>query len=291
MTHNVSTFLELVTAFSSLGDDDVIEILADLDYNDIISDTHHTPPFVLGSEDSTAPISNITINGNNHVIHSCYRDITSSAFFFHIKYLNGLMVNNLSYDNVWIYGSSNTLNGLWFSENGSNIVFNGGYFQGRSLGSIFYGTGITVQNMMITIAGRGRFGYTSSTSYQPHWERCWIHLDDVKYAQAASDSAVWVDINECYFEGELTVEGHFSNQRIFKRVSNSVINVRVSIESNNVNTFCEASNYAVDRPNVINISKVTGIEDTTDTTVNKCVTDAQLKDAGYLSSIGFNIIS
>lgn len=291
MTHSVSTFLELATAFNSLGDDDVIEILADLDYNDIISDPHHKPPFVLGSEDSTAPISNVTINGNNHVIHNCYRDITSSAYFFHIKYLNGLMVNNLSYDNVWIYGSANTNNGLWFSESGHDIVFNGGYFQGRSLGSIFYGTGITVQNMMITIGGRGRFGYTSSSAYQPRWERCWIHLDDVKYAQSASDSAVWVDVSECYFEGKLSVEGNFSNQRIFKRVDNSVININVSINSNDVNVFCEASNYAVDRPNVINIDKVNGIIDTSDTTVNKCVTDTQLKDAGYLSSVGFNIIS
>lgn len=291
MTHNVSTFLELVTAFSSLGNDDVIEILADLDYNDIISDPHHKPPFVLGSEDSTAPITNVTINGNNHVIHNCYRDVRGAAVFFQIKYLNGLTINNLSYDNVWIYGQTNTSNGLWFSENGDNILFNGGYFQGRSLNDIFYGFSITVQNMMITIGGHGRFGYNSSTSYQPRWERCWIHFDDVSYSQSASDSAVWVDFSECYFEGKLTVEGNYSNQRIFKRADNSVINVDLHIQSNNVNVFCEGSNYAVGRPNVINIDKVTGITDTSDTTVNKCVTDTQLKDAQYLSSVGFNIIS
>lgn len=289
MTHNVSTFLDLVTAFSSLGNDDVIEILADLDYNDIVSDPDHKPPFVLGSEDSTAPITNVTINGNNHVIHNCYRDIRTSAYFFEIKYLDGLTVNNLSYDNVWIYGNSSTDNGLWNSTDGNNILFNGGYFQGRSLNAIFYGKGVTVENMMITIGGRGRFGWNSS--HPVTWNRCWIHLDNVSYNQAASDSAVWAYISECYIEGKLTVEGNFSNQRIFKFVDNSVINVEVHIQSNNVNTFCEASNYAVGRPNVINITKVEGIEDTSDTTVNKCVTDTQLKDAGYLSSIGFNIIS
>lgn len=289
MTHNVSTFLDLVTAFSSLGNDDVIEILADLDYNDIISDPNHQAPFVLGSEDSTAPISNVTINGNNHVIHNCYRDIRTSAYFFQIKYLNGLTVNNLSYDNVWIYGSSNTNNGLWFSADGNNILFNGGYFQGRSLNSIFYGKSVTVQNMMITIGGRGRFGFDSSN--QVRWERCWIHFDNVGYTQSASDSAIWRDFSECYFEGKLTVDGNYSNQRIFKSADNSVINIELHIQSNDVNVFCEASNYAVGRPNVINISKVTGITDTSDTTVNKCVTDAQLKDAIYLSSVGFNIIS
>lgn len=289
MTHNVSTFLELVTAFSSLGDDDVIEILADLDYNDIISDPHHKPPFVLGSEDSTAPITNVTINGNNHVIHNCYRDIKQSAYFFQIKYLNGLTVNNLSYDNVWIYGNTSTDNGLWNSSDGNNILFNGGYFQGRSLNDIFYGKDVTVENMMITIGGTGRFGWDSS--HPVTWNRCWIHLDDVSYTQAASDSAFWAYFSECYIEGKLSVGGTFTNQRIFKFVDNSVINVEVNIESNDVNVFCQASNYAVGRPNVVNIDKVTGIIDTSDTTANKCVTDTQLKDAQYLSSIGFNIIS
>lgn len=289
MTHNVSTFLDFITALSNLGNDDVIEILNDLDFNDIISDGHHQPPYVLGSEDSTAPISNVTINGNNHVIHNCYRDITTSAYFFQIKFVDGLIINNLSYDNVWIYGSSLTDNGLWNSTNGQNVLFNGGYFQGRSLNKIIYGTGITVQNMMITIGGRGRFGFDSS--HPVLWERCWIHLDDVKYKQIVWDSVLWSHCNQCYFEGKLTVEGEFSNQRIFSFASNSVINVTMHIRSDDVDTFCGASSQATGRPNVINIDKVDIITDTTDTTVNKCVTDAQLKDAEYLYSIGFNIIS
>lgn len=289
MTHNVSSFLELVTSFTSLNSGDVIEILTDLDFNDIVSDPDYTPPFNIGSETQADTITNIKINGNNHVIHNCYMDTRQPSIFFNIRYVDGMEINNLSFDNVWIQGRYG--NALWRSFNGNNIVFNGGYIQGRSSDYLIYGAGITVNNMMITISGRGAFGSHNSTSSQPTWNRCWIHLNNVTYAQSNATTTFWTQFYQCYFEGNLSVEGNYSDQRIFGQGDNSVINIETNVDSSTADTFCLADDYAVTSPNVINITKVRGIDDTTSTSKNKCVTDAQLKDAEYLDSIGFNIIS
>lgn len=285
-TFNVSTMTQLYNALPTCSNDDVIEINADLDFNEILSNPNVTFPMKIGGTTEQDTISNVTINGNNHAIYNLYKEETRYETLFEILYLDGLTINNLSYLNCNISGSPNMLSGIWKSTHGNDILFDGGVIQGRFFRNLIFGTSITVRNMMITADySNGNLFYAGSGAYNVDWVNCWFRVN-----RCTCTGYLGNNFNRCYIEGNVVVNSSSSNYTMFNNVKNSCINLTTNVTSDTLNSFCVPNADASVTPNIINITNVHGIVDESSTTSNKAVTETEIKNAEYLASIGFDII-
>lgn len=266
-TYNVNTWSEFVTAFKASGgtasDPDIIEILSDLDVND------------------DAPRSYIaaggfkTINGNFHTIWNLSPLVEFSNYL--IEYGGGgreIVWNRVNFNNM--YRTNN--NPVFHAASGTPMKFNQCTFvmKGPRIAdyAVFTQCAITHTNAM------WRTSWSGTTLNQ-----CWMHYEPIFTSGVTN-----FDLNNVttsYIEGKIdNIPGYTSCPNFARAIDNSVINIESSINFDHLSNISPSANAKC----VYNTTKLTGTVGATDSNIVG-VTDSQMKDASYLSSVGFNIIT
>lgn len=272
---NVSTMHEFISACHMAVSDTTINIMADLDFNEVVSEITG----VIAINDSSDVIRDVIINGNNHAIYNIEGSDMNPAVF-HIKNIQNFELKDLSFLNCHITKSTTSL--IAPTGSTSNAEINNCVVQGMFWGYII-GNTIHVNDTMFTLSGKGNLGSSTAT-----YNRCWIKLDGVRCN--ASTSGFWRNLNSCYIEGDFGANSESSNTVFFNGISNSCINLdmhfAVTPTSLNVR-FPNNTEYI----NIINSDKLQFIDTPLpSTTKNILVTDEQMKNAEYLAGIGFDIV-
>lgn len=290
---NVSNIREFIAAIEQCQANDVIEVLADLDWNEVVDNITATIKLSGGST-----VSNVTINGNNHAIYNLTggRISTSGSgvniFQFGTSSVlaSNITINNLSFLNCNM--GSRTTHIIINSSGGSTTIYNA-VIQGKFKSAMFQGSNVIVKDSMITCSlnPNARPLTTGSASSTPKWQYCWIKLDRITWSYSSGQHFA-TNLTGCYVEGIVGIESAPNNPSMFINVDDSCINVSTFIQQPTTDTFCSHSGDSV---NIINIDKITSptqyqLTEDDSTTWNKCVTDEHMKNAEYLAEIGFNII-
>lgn len=255
MAISVSTWDEFVAAYIN-NSDGTIEIIADLDANDNLPDTSYT-----------RPISKI-INGNGHTIYNIStQTIVNNPIFRSGS--NSIVINKTNFYNCYrienqpIFGGSSSF----------RVQFNDCKIVGRGLKYItdmgtFQRCSLSWSGVKSADAGKDNSFYNS-----------WLKIDHERAAN--SNTALFGVLNNSYIEGSIrqTAEGTFNLKLCGSALESSVIN----IETTATNSTFPSGNTSVynktKQPNFTNSGNCIG------------VTDAQMKNAEYLASIGFNIVT
>ena len=264
--YKVSTWKDFVNAYTVAEAPEeterTIEIMADLDCNDM--------PF-SNSISNSANVK-LTINGNQHNI---WNISTESV-------VGGALIRN---------GSNKIL--TWNKVNFGNInrIENYEIFAGNSnAGMEFYdctfvGKGFSLANSSrfyrcaITWTGRRVSGVVSTTV---NYYNCWLHFEIVYTKQ--NNNIEFYNLDSCYLEGK--IEGADDTittaAALAVTINNSVINIDSNLTRDKLSQSCQ----------YVSVFNTTKMPNSTSNNANlKGVTDDQMKDANYLSSIGFNIIT
>ena len=264
--YKVSTWKDFVNAYTTAEAPEetkrTIEIMADLDCNDM--------PF-------SNPISNpgnleLIINGNQHNIWNISTESVVGGALIRNGSNKVLTWNKINFGNI-----NRIENYTIFSGNSSRVM--------EFYDCTFVGKGFSLANdsrfyrCAITWTGRRGDGVvTQRVSYY----NCWLHFEIVRTKQNTNIDFNYLD--SCYLEGKIdgADDTITSAGSIASTIENSVINV----ESNLTRTKITQSTQYI---SVFNTTKMPN--STSDNANLKGVTDDQMKDANYLSSIGFNIIT
>lgn len=299
---NVANMLQFNDAIKNCADGDTIEILADLDWNDVATDV--TQSIILGNSSSVSFTTNgITINGNNHAIYNLSGNlIRGGTYGTHVFDFHGAKanINNVSFLNCDFGFKDSDI--IYSSGNTTNIQINDCVFQGRfkyapfKRGGANSGT-IQLNRCMFTCNFSDVSPFKTATGGAPSlWSYCWIKLTDYNAFNAGSGSTYAENLFGCYIEGKLNyVSSSATNLRIFRYLQNCCINLEFNVQqTTDPDVFVTPINSATAK-NVINIDKIStdagySITEASSTNINKCVTDAHMKDASYLASVGFDII-
>lgn len=265
-TYNVNTWSEFVTAFKAVSgtsaDPDIIEIMSDLDVND------------------DAPRSYIaaggykTINGNFHTIWNLSPLVEFNGYL--IEYGGGgrsIVWNKVNFNNIY---RTNT-NAVFGAGSSSPMRFNQCTFvmKGPRLANyaVFTQCAITHTN------AQWRTPWASATL-----DQCWMHYEPI--FTSGTTNMDFDTVTTSYIEGKVdNIPGYTSCPYFARSMSNSVINIESSINFDRLSNISPSGNAKC----VYNTTKLTGTIGTTDSNVIG-VTDSQMKDAAYLSSVGFSII-
>ena len=264
--YKVSTWKDFVNAYTAeaaAGETErTIEIMADLDCNDM--------PF-------STPISNpsgvkVTINGNQHNIWN----ISTESVVGGALIRNG--TNKIVTWNKVNFGNINRIEDYEIFSGNSNAVM-------EFYDCTFVGKGFSLANSSrfyrsaITWTGaRGNGTAFPRTSFY----NCWLH---VEITHTKNNTAVeFNSFDSCYVEGK--IEGAddtiTSAGAIASTINNSVINIESDLTRSNMT---QSTQY-------ISVFNKTKMPNSTSNIADlKGVTDDQMKDANYLSSIGFNIVT
>ena len=267
-TVQVSTWDQFVAAFVSgtSGDRQVIEIMADLDAKSSITGS-------IGGSDTRY----ITVNGNYHNIANIS---TATTFADHIFRARPILWSKCNFVNM----IRNEPYAFFYQASASDdIRFEDCTFQGQGICICGYGR-ITSGNY----PGFGNFtrcfiAWTQTGTTIPgtcfgaaNFDRTYIDCELPSGAGPTSDFGNLQ--NTSYLKGRIS--GTPTGHTLLHSCSNSVINIEC------------ASDYTITsypgQMSVYNKDKLTGTIATTTNVIG--VSDAQLKDAAYLASIGFNII-
>ena len=265
--YKVSTWKDFVNAYTAeaaAGETErTIEIMADLDCNDM--------PF-------SNPISNpanvkVTINGNQHNIWNISTESVVNSTLIRVSSNKIVTWNKVNFGNI-----NRIENYDIFSGNSSAVM--------EFYDCTFVGKGYSLANSSkfyrcaITWTGRRVTGNFSATVY---YYNCWLHFEIV-YAKQNTHNIEFYNLDSSYLEGKFdgaddTIK---SAGPIAVTINNSVINMDSNLTRSRIAQGCtyvsvfnktKMPNSASDNANLIG------------------VTDDQMKDANYLSSIGFNIIT
>ena len=262
-TYNVNTWSEFVTAYKASGgtsaNPDIIEILSDLDVND------NAPRAMISAGGFK------TINGNYHIIWNL-----SPSVEFRAEILDS-------------GGSSQTIR--WNKVNFNNIyrTNNEAVFGATSRSPMIFDlcTFVIKGPRLVDYATLTRCAIThTNAQWRTSWadadlNMCWMHYEPVFTSGTTN-----VDLNTVttsYIEGKIAVPGYTSCPYLASSINNSVINIESSINFDRISGSTTVKC-------VYNTTKMTGTIGTADSKIVG-VTDAQMRDAAYLSSIGFNIIT
>lgn len=279
-TRNVSSMIDFINALINAESDDIIEVLADLDWNDVVDDINTT--VTIGSTSTT----NLTVNGNNHTIYNIDRTyFTSGSAVFSLRSgSSGFKINNLSYLNCHLSGNSNFR--LWNLGN-NNAEFIGGVIQGRFYGSPFAGV-CTIRNFMMTFDfSKGNLMYTG-TSLTVLYQNCWVRFNNCIYTPSSS-AHIADNCKQCYFEGSIIYSGSASGV-LFSNMDSSCINVRADLGSNpSISSIASARSGSETLLTIINSDKIVTMSPQTAKNLIT-VTDEQMKNAEFLVLAGFDII-
>lgn len=297
-TRNVTDVSTLLTAIRECENGDTIDILADIDWNDDAAYALRSTTYFGGN--SSSVLSNVKVNGNNHAIYNLSPlNISAGTYGTFIFGVQGSQINveNLSFLNcdfstkeVCIFGSSSTGN-TTIKRSVVQGMFKYAPFKARS-------GGIVLDSCMITCDRSDSTPLMPSSGQSPTFKNCWIRLG----SGCAFNGNKYVDnLDRCYIEGSvhLTPTSGTLAPTIFTRVQNSCINLNFNVPHASggqvtIDTIIQpVTGGAV---NVINVDKITtdegyGVTEADSTHLNKLVTDTHLKDASYLASVGFDIIS
>lgn len=269
MVYNVTTWEQFTRAFTATHDisdpdEDVIEILADIDLNGVA---------ITGSLWAGAKK---TINGNNHTFYNL-KDGTSYGNplircgdgnthpFYSITW------NKLNFDNLFV-----VLNTTWVFGGAPSyfMVFNDCTFVATCRELFRYATLNRCAVTFDTITTNNTpFGYVES-------KFCWFHVT-IRKTATSSTSSMFTSLNTCYVEGKILCPAPQTGP--LGQLTNCCINVECDV------TMTKLSTNSNTPLSVYNSEKIPTVT-TADVNSVGC-TDAQLKDASYLASIGFAIIA
>lgn len=282
-TYNVSNMAGFIEAWSRVTGEDVIEVLADLDFNDV----YDTVTSQVKMNNGTA-VADVTINGNNHAIYNLANDRVSSLgagrIIFTMNTSNtDIKINNLSFLNCNMGAYSGSI--MWISP--GTTIYNS-VIQGRFNNTCFYGTGIVKDSMLTFDHCAKRTLSASAANSSPNWIGCWIKFNNCTFTE---DSSYYANnLSTCYLEGQIGVTSSSGNPKMFNNVKDSCINIKGFFDSPTITNFCK---YSTGSPSIVNCTNLTSINPLTEadsTEYVKIVTDEHMKDAEYLAEIGFNII-
>lgn len=281
--YNVSNMIGFIEAWERASGGDVIEVLADLDYNEV----YDLVTSMISLNSGTA-VADVTVNGNNHAIYNLANDRISQTGAGRIIFgMNAsstdIKINSLSFLNCNMGANGG---GIISATTGTTIY--NSVIQGRFKSSCIYG-GCTVKDSMITFDHcTGRTLSTTSANTSPKWSGCWIKFNNCTFT--ADSSYYATNLSTCYLVGKLGVTSSSVDPKMFNNVKDSCINITGFFDSPTIPNFCK---YSDGSPSIINCTKLTSINPLTEadsTAYVKVVTDEHMKDAEYLADIGFNII-
>lgn len=295
-TRNVTNVSTLITAIKECESNDTIEILNDIDWND---DAAYALRSSVRLGNSSATLSNVKINGNNHAIYNMNPlNIAAGTYGTFIFDVAGsqVTVENLSFLNC-DFGLKETC--IFGGSAVANTTIKRAVVQGMFKYAMFKGRsgGMTIDSCMITCDRSDGRPLMASSGNSPTFKNCWIRLG----SGCAFNGNKYVDnLDTCYIEGSvrLTPTSGTLTPKIFTKVKNSCINLSFNVPhaSGGQTTIDDIIEPVTGGGvNVINVEKITtdegyGVTEADSTALNKLVTDAHMKDASYLSSVGFDII-
>lgn len=268
MVYNVTTWEQFLRAFTTAHDpgdteDDVIEILADMDWNEV---TMHNP---------IKAMANKTINGNNHTIYNLH-DGTSTGSGLILSYdgTNNYNIswNKINFDNLFVVLNNY---GAFLGASAKRMIFNDCTFVAKVSQTLFRQCvlnrcAVTFENIN---AFNTPFAYVESNF-------CWYNVK-IRKTATASTSSIFSTMNTCYIEGRILCSA--SHAGVLGNITNSCINIQTDVPMNKI-----SSNSSTPL-SIYNSDKIPSV--TTADTNMIAVTDTQMHDASYLESIGFAIIA
>ena len=271
-TTQVSTWDQFAAAYTSAegtsADPHIIEIMADLDAASSITAT-------LNPGNDYHKI----INGNYHNISNIGTSVTLNAVIFAGRHMTW---NKCNFINIF----RNQPYAVFYSSSSATMTFNDCTFQGQ--GAAICGE----SNMSANYTGRGYFNRCAITWTQTgstYAGACFgaAQFDysyiDCKFYRSNAGNYDIGRLTSSYIKGELIGSGITdSSMAMIGTISDSVINLKSTI--NFPRGIANTPNTPI---SVYNSEKMTGT--IADTSNVSAVTDAQLKNAAYLASIGFNI--
>ena len=264
--YKVSTWKDFVNAYTAeaaAGETErTIEIMADLDCNDMLFSN---------------PISNpgsvkLTINGNQHNIWNISTESVVGGALIRVSSNKIVTWNKINFGNI-----NRIENYEIFSGNSSAVM--------EFYDCTFVGKGFSLANSSkfyrcaITWTGR-RVSNNVSTTVR--YYNCWLHYEIVYTKQ--NNNIEFYELDSSYLEGK--IEGADDTittaAALAVTINNSVINIESDLKRSQI---AQSTQY-------VSVFNTTKMPNSTSSNANlKGVTDDQMKDANYLSSIGFNIIT
>ena len=269
-TYNVTTWEQFLRAFTIAHDpadtdNDVIEILADIDCNDV---TLTNPIYAGGIK---------TINGNNHTFYNLHDGTSTGSALIrcgdgnnHPSY--SVTWNKLHFENMLIVLSTY---GAFWGMSGTNMIFNDCTFVCRCSKEIFRfctlnRCAITFENIS---ANNSPFEYVDSNF-------CWYNIKLRKTATATTNR-IFKSMDTCYIEGKILCSA--THAGTLGALTNCCVNIQTDVPMYRI------SNASGEIITIYNSDKIPSVTMTDANVVG--VTDAQMHDAQYLESIGFAIIA
>jgi len=296
-TYNAANMVQFNEAIKSCTDGDTIEVLADLDWNDVVDNV--TATIKLGNVTTPFTTHGVVINGNNHRIYNMTGNRISSqtyGTYIYDFHSSKAQINDLSFLNC-DFGYKDTVI-IFSSGSTTDISINNCVLQGRFKYTMFKGRNgstFNLNNCMITCNWSDYSPFKTATGIAPLFNYCWIRLTDYNAYNAGTGVSYAENLNGCYIDGKLNYVSSGNTPRFLYAVQNSCINVEVNAyQTNDIDVFIVPATGAT-ACNIINIDKIStysGYELTEEdsSTMNKCCTDTHMKDANYLASVGFDII-
>lgn len=264
MTYNVTTWDEFVAAYKAntgtSTDPDVIEIMNDIDAN--------SNPITSMMRAGSSKI----INGNLHNIWNISPGaIIGNTIFAAISGAT-ITFNKINFNNISFLESSPVFNI-------ANLIFNDCTFVAKVADRLV--NSATFNRCAITMTG-SKNNYPMASVNANY---CWMHIEHSR--NTTSSNADFYKLYNSYIEGKITT--NLTNTlttpfRLFTYASSSVINLELPDVLKFTTTNAESSSPL----SVFNKDKMPNYVNNSTNVIG--VTDTQLKDAAYLSGIGFDIV-
>ncbi len=259
MATQVTTWAELVAAYKRF-DVTEIDIMNDIDCNENLPTSQ------------IAQVGAKTIHGNYHTIWNLStRTVVNNALIYTAGY--ELIWEKTNFNNI----SRNEAYPVFSSEPSTWAVFNDCTFVGNCPNRIL--NNAVLNRCAITHTGSNLL--TPFSSVVANY--CWIHYEHKRNLD--NGNSEFYNLNSCYVEGKITTDLSTYNTTFdFSYTMDScVINVETSLP-----TSISSSSTTTRPVSVFNTDKITNYKGKL--SFVKGVSDTQMKDATYLSSVGFNIV-
>lgn len=249
----VNTWAEFLAAYEN-GSDGTIEIMSDLDANDDVPKRKYEKP------------THKTINGNGHTIYNISTGVVLNNPIFSGAY--NLIFNNINFYNVYRIENQP----VFWSSNTYRTQFNDCKIVGRGLQYISINA--SFNRCSFAWSGVTSVGAGSALSFY----NSWLKINHTRSANSTSN--YFGTLNNSYIEGTFsqTATGTFT-LKISDVLDSSVINIETQATNATFPSGTTSVYNSTKQPNFTDSGNCVG------------VTDAQMKNANYLSSIGFNIVT
>lgn len=252
----VNTWAEFLAAYEN-GTDGTIELMSDIDANDHLPDKFYYRPIAK------------TINGNGHTIYNISTQVVLSNPIFRVQGgTPGLTFNNCNLYNCYRIENQP----IFWSSDSARVQFQDCKITGKGLQHI--AERATFQRCSYAWSGIK----TSTVGKILSFYNSWVKIDAALTATSKADGIVG-GLNNSYFEGTITYTSDTFALKVCNSVDSSVVNLTTSATS---------ASFPSGNTSVYNSTKAPNF---TDSGAFIGVTDSQLKNADYLSSIGFNIVT